>query len=43
METVRGAPAAVDGVADDILAAVTTYGPSDPRDDLAVVVVGIGS
>ena len=41
METVRAAPADVDGVADAILAAVTSYGPSDPRDDVAVIVLRI--
>jgi hypothetical protein len=38
---VRGAPPDVDGLADAIVEAVTSYGPSDPRDDLAVVVVRI--
>jgi len=33
----------VDRVADDILAAVTDYGPAEPRDDVAVVVVRIDS
>ena len=41
LETVRSAPPDVDGMADAIVEAVTSYGPSDPRDDLAVVVVGI--
>ncbi len=39
LETVRTAPADVDGVADAILAAVCAYGPSDPRDDVAVIVL----
>ncbi len=41
MDVVRDAPRGVDAVADDILAAVTAYGPSDPRDDLAVIVLEI--
>ncbi len=39
LETVRAAPPAVDGVADAILTAVSGYGPTDPRDDVAVVVL----
>ena len=39
IEAVRGAAHDVDAVADDVLAAVTAYGPADPRDDLAVIVV----
>jgi serine phosphatase RsbU (regulator of sigma subunit) len=42
METIRTAPADVDGVADSILDAVISYGPSDPRDDVAVIVLQIG-
>jgi serine phosphatase RsbU (regulator of sigma subunit) len=41
MEVVHRAGPDVDRIADDILGAVTAYGPSDPRDDLAVVVVQI--
>jgi sigma-B regulation protein RsbU (phosphoserine phosphatase) len=43
LETVGSAQNDVDDVADSILAAVTAYGPSDPRDDLAVIVVQIDS
>ena len=43
METIRTAPTDVDGIADSILDAVTSYGPSDPRDDVAVIVVQIGA
>jgi PAS domain S-box-containing protein len=39
LETVRDSPADVDGVADSILDAVCAYGPSDPRDDVAVIVL----
>jgi serine phosphatase RsbU (regulator of sigma subunit) len=39
LETVRAAPPGVDGVADAIIAAVSSYGPSEPRDDVAVVVL----
>ncbi len=38
VDVIRRAPADVDRVADDILAAVTAYGPAEPRDDVAVVV-----
>jgi PAS domain S-box-containing protein len=41
VEVIRQAGSDVDRVADDILAAVREYGPSEPRDDLAVVVVQI--
>ena len=41
VDVIRQADADVDRVADDILAAVSVYGPSEPRDDLAVVVVQI--
>ena len=41
IEVIRRAGRDVDHVADDILAAVTDYGPPEPRDDLAVVVVQI--
>jgi serine phosphatase RsbU (regulator of sigma subunit) len=39
LETVRTAPSDVDAIADAILAAVSAYGPDDPRDDVAVVVL----
>jgi PAS domain S-box-containing protein len=42
IEAIRGG-VDVDRVADDILAAVSDYGPSEPRDDVAVVVVQIDS
>jgi len=38
IEVIGAAPADVDAVADAILAAVTSYGPVEPRDDVAVVV-----
>jgi sigma-B regulation protein RsbU (phosphoserine phosphatase) len=38
VEVIEQAPGEVDAVADAILAAVTTYGPVEPRDDVAVVV-----
>jgi serine phosphatase RsbU (regulator of sigma subunit) len=38
IEVIRDAAADVDVVADVILAAVTAYGPVEPRDDVAVVV-----
>jgi PAS domain S-box-containing protein len=38
VDVIREAPADVDAVADAILDAVTAYGPSEPRDDVAVVV-----
>jgi len=40
IEAIRSG-ADVDAVADDILAAVSAYGPAEPRDDVAVVVVQI--
>jgi len=43
IDVIRQAPADVDAVADAILAAVTAYGPSEPRDDVAVVVGRIDS
>ena len=43
IEVIRRADDNVDAVADDILAAVTDYGPAEPRDDVAVVVVQIES
>jgi PAS domain S-box-containing protein len=39
LETVRTAPTDVDGVGDAILAAVSAYGPTDLRDDVAVIVL----
>jgi sigma-B regulation protein RsbU (phosphoserine phosphatase) len=41
VEVIGQAGGEVDDVADAILAAVREYGPADPRDDLAVVVVQI--
>ena len=41
VEVIRHADDNVDAVADDILAAVIDYGPAEPRDDVAVVVVQI--
>jgi len=41
IEVIRAADRDVDHVADDILAAVREYGPAEPRDDLAVVVLQI--
>ena len=38
IEVIREVPGDVDTVADAILAAVTSYGPAEPRDDVAVVV-----
>jgi serine phosphatase RsbU (regulator of sigma subunit) len=38
VEVIEHAPDEVDAVADAILAAVTSYGPAEPRDDVAVVV-----
>jgi serine phosphatase RsbU (regulator of sigma subunit) len=43
IEVIRAAPADVDAVADAILTAVTSYGPVEPRDDVAVVVGQINS
>ena len=43
IDVIRQAPADVDAVADAILAAVTAYGPAEPRDDVAVVVGRIDS
>lgn len=43
IEVIGRADNDVDAVADDIVAAVTDYGPAEPRDDLAVVVVQIES
>jgi serine phosphatase RsbU (regulator of sigma subunit) len=43
MKVIGHAENDVDRVADDILAAVTDYGPAEPRDDVAVVVVRIES
>ena len=43
VEVIGRADNDVDRVADDILAAVTDYGPAEPRDDVAVVVVQIES
>jgi PAS domain S-box-containing protein len=43
VEVIRRADGDVDRVADDILAAVRNYGPAEPRDDLAVVVLQIDS
>ena len=43
IDVIRRAPADVDAVADAILAAVTAYGPAEPRDDVAVVVGRIDS
>lgn len=40
---IRRAERDVDHIADDILAAVSDYGPPEPRDDLAVVVLQIQS
>ncbi len=39
LEVVRTAPADIDCVADAILDAVVAYGPDDPRDDVAVIVL----
>ena len=41
VDVIRRAGPDVDDVADEILAAVRDYGPTEPRDDLAVVVVQI--
>ena len=41
IDVIRRADGDVDRVADDILAAVSDYGPAEPRDDVAVVVVQI--
>jgi len=38
IEVIRAVSGDVDAVADAILAAVTSYGPEEPRDDVAVVV-----
>jgi len=43
ISVIRRAEPDVDHIADDILAAVRDYGPSEPRDDLAVVVLQIES
>ena len=43
VEVIARSDSDVDRVADDILAAVTDYGPAEPRDDVAVVVVKIES
>jgi sigma-B regulation protein RsbU (phosphoserine phosphatase) len=43
ISVIRRAEPDVDRIADDILAAVRDYGPSEPRDDLAVVVLQIES
>ena len=43
IDVIRQAPADIDTVADAILAAVTAYGPAEPRDDVAVVVGRIDS
>jgi PAS domain S-box-containing protein len=40
-DVIARAGAGVDAVADDILTAVSAYGPAEPRDDVAVVVVQI--
>jgi PAS domain S-box-containing protein len=41
IEVVQNAEPNVDAIADGVLAAVTEYGPADPRDDLAAIVVQI--
>jgi PAS domain S-box-containing protein len=41
MEIIGSAPSEIDELADHIVDAVTTYGPSEPRDDLAVIVIQI--
>jgi serine phosphatase RsbU (regulator of sigma subunit) len=43
IDVIGGAPDDVDAVADAILAAVTAYGPPEPRDDVAVVIGRIDS
>ena len=43
VEVIGRAENDIDRVADDIVAAVSDYGPAEPRDDLAVVVVRIES
>jgi serine phosphatase RsbU (regulator of sigma subunit) len=43
VEVIRSAEDDVDRIADDILAAVSEYGPGVPRDDVAVVIVRIES
>jgi len=43
ISVIRQAGPDVDDIADDILAAVRDYGPAEPRDDLAVVVLQVGS
>jgi serine phosphatase RsbU (regulator of sigma subunit) len=42
MDVVKAGPVDVDGIADRIFEEVTAYGPRDPRDDLAVIVVQVG-
>ncbi len=39
LETVRTAGPDADGVADAVVGAVSDYGPDDPRDDVAVIVL----
>jgi sigma-B regulation protein RsbU (phosphoserine phosphatase) len=41
VEVIRNAGDGVDEVADAIVAAVSEYGPVEPRDDVAVVVLRI--
>jgi serine phosphatase RsbU (regulator of sigma subunit) len=41
MEIVASAPPDIDALADQIVEGVITYGPSEPRDDLALIVVQI--
>ena len=41
MDVISHAGADVDEVADAIIAAVSDYGPAEPRDDVAVVVLRI--
>ena len=42
IDTIRDAPDDVDAIADRVLAAVSSYGPSVPRDDVAIVVLRMG-
>jgi PAS domain S-box-containing protein len=42
MDVIKAGPVDVDGIADRIFEEVTAYGPRDPRDDLAVIVVQVG-
>ncbi len=43
VDVIRAAGRSVDDVADAIVAAVSDYGPVEPRDDVAVVVLQIGA